>query len=108
MTVYSRLQVYYESNPDVTRLDHLQKSILGGAVAKTWYEHKTINKFKDTLTLVKSEEETGTYKVLLYPDYFSTEIDKLIGDFYVVLIKPKKERKIIRKPIYSAKPNGNI
>ena len=107
MTIFSRLSYYYANNPDVKPLDHTQKSTLGRKVAKAWYHQGNRNQFTDTIQLVKSIEDTGTYRVLDYPDYFSSNIDKLIGDFYAPTVVPKRKRKPISKPRYSAKPNGN-
>lgn len=106
ITIFSRLTAYYTSNPSAKPLDHDQKSELGRRTAKAWYGQNNRNQFKDSLVMTKSEEDTGTFKVLSYPDYFSDDIDKLIGDFYARL-QPKKrrERKKIVKPVWTSKSN---
>ena len=102
-TIFSRLTEYYSSNPEATPLNHLQKSTLGRTVARAWYGQSNRNQFKDALLMVKSEEDTGIFKVLSYPDYFSETIDKMIGDFYASM-QPKKQRKRFRKPVWTSRP----
>lgn len=104
ITLYSQLLICYQANPEIKPLDHLQKTELGKKIAKTWYSQDNRNQFKDHLVRVTSEEDTGTFRVLAYPDYFVADIDKLIGDFYTLLTKKdKRPRRNIRKPIDSSR-----
>lgn len=105
ITLYSQLLNCYKANPELPKLNHIQKSELGKRIAKAWYGQTNRNQYKDHLNVITSEEDTGRFRVLSYPDYFVADIDKLIGDFYAGLGKQEKRprRNVKKTPVYSTR-----
>lgn len=102
VTVYQRLVEFYANN-DVTPLSLMDKPFLGRRVAKAWREAEDSR--KTLLPWVDSDEDTGRFKVLAYPDHFAPHIDRIIHEWY---FPPEKKERSKRpaKPIYTAKPTG--
>jgi hypothetical protein len=91
------------ANTGAHPLTHIQKSNLGRLISTRWYTTSSSQK----LTSIQSIEDTGTFKVLAYPDNFSDTIDELIDAFYKSL-NGKRKRIVVKKSVWSAKPSNNI
>lgn len=99
-TIFEKLTEYQSKN-EVPPLTHIQKSSLGRNIATYWYSVPTNPK----LTFVISKEDTGTFKVLAYPDSFGDKLYELIGIFYNSL--KRRRRTPIKKVVWNAKPSNN-
>lgn len=94
-TLYEKLQEYYESGDEI--LTHNEKIHVGQIVFKCW---NTTFPLVSTLYQIYQKEDTGTFKVNVYPDYFTPHIDGIIKAFYQSK-KRKKRIPYVKKPIFS-------
>lgn len=88
MTVYQQIQRFYQH--DKFRFQQRAKLSIGMRVIALWRE---MNPGKEMPPMIESQEDTGTYKVIDYPEEFSSLIYQLIRTVHQEILQAAKKRK---------------
>ena len=92
MTVNESLVSYSKANN--FRFPQKHKLVIGSLVVK---EYRSLYGADIEIPTIMSAEETGTFKVLDYPDHFRSHIDAIVHE-YVLRLKESGRKKNIEKP----------
>lgn len=88
-TLYQRLENFYVK--DTFRFNEQGKGRIGTRLKALW---RITHPDADTLPLVDSDEDTGQYKTVNYPDNFISIIDQLIRNVHREILDAAKERRL--------------
>lgn len=92
MTVNESLVSYSQANN--FRFPQKHKLVIGSLVVK---EYRNLYGADIEIPTIMSAEETGTFKVLDYPDHFRFRMDEIVHE-YVLRLKESGRKKITEKP----------
>lgn len=86
-TLYQAIQRFYLKDRFRFKLKH--KNEMGTRLRELW---KSMHPDRPTETVI-SEEDTGQYKVISYPDDFETIVDQLVRNYHKEILQLSKERR---------------